>query len=423
MPRFRLGAATLLVATVALACPSDGGRVDGPTSASPPVSPVPPRGTIAVGVLGEPATLDPYSPLASDLTYWLARPIYPSLYRFTGDDAIVPDLAGDLETSPGGALVTLRRARWSDGTRITAGDVVASIRRARPPSGFARIRSARARGRDVVELRGNLVGWTGALATRAFVLPGGRWRANGPTAGSFRVAGRVPGLRLAYEADRSFVPQPALRRVDITFTHSLEMMLGLLERERLDAAILPMSVNLDDRLDELGLEHAEGEFTETIYLDLDGAAPDRRFRERIVAAVDADALYEGFIRDDGRVVAPRVSDGAGPDLHVQFATAVGDELLMLMQRAMQLQFKRARITAELVTLDPKTFYGSWARDDPSEIALRRSSPGPSGRARFDAVPLFRVETVIAWLPGLTGPAPTASPDGPLWNLEAWSLSG
>jgi hypothetical protein len=41
---------------------------------------------------------------------------------------------------------------------------------------------------------------------------------------------------------------------------------------------------------------------------------------------------------------------------------------------------------------------------------------------LDVVPLFRVETVMAWLPGIDGPAPTASPDGPLWNLETWTLS-
>ena len=37
----------------------------------------------------------------------------------------------------------------------------------------------------------------------------------------------------------------------------------------------------------------------------------------------------------------------------------------LMQRAMQLHL-RPDITAELVTIDPQTFYGRWALDDPSE---------------------------------------------------------
>ena len=74
MPR-RFIAALCLVATACLACPSDGGEVADPTpsSTTTPPAPVPPRGTIAIGVLGEPATFDPHAELASDLTHWLAR--------------------------------------------------------------------------------------------------------------------------------------------------------------------------------------------------------------------------------------------------------------------------------------------------------------------------------------------------------------
>jgi hypothetical protein len=93
-----------------------------------------------------------------------------------------------------------------------------------------------------------------------------------------------------------------------------------------------------------------------------------------------------------------------------------------MQRAMQLQLERQGITAELVTLDPQTFYGRWRLDDPSDIALRRSVLPLVLEDDLDVVPLFRVETVMAWGPGLDGPAPTSSPDGPLWNLETWSHS-
>jgi hypothetical protein len=134
-------------------------------------------------------------------------------------------------------------------------------------------------------------------------------------------------------------------------------------------------------------------------------------------------LQEGFIRDDGRAaVGDWRGPSDGPDLHVQLATAAGDELLTLMQRAMQLQMKRHGITAELVTLDPQTFYGRWNLEDPSDIALRRSQFPLRLVEDLDVVPLFRVETVMAWRPGLQGAAPTSSPDGPLWNLETWSLS-
>jgi hypothetical protein len=305
---------------------------------------------------------------------------------------------------------------------VTAQDVKASIERARPPSGFARLGITRVRGRFEIELIGEIPELQRTLATYAPVLPGGVWEPGGPTLGPYERAGHVPGLQLAYRASSSSVPRPVIRRVEVTFTQSLEMMLGLLEQQRIDAAVLPMSVNLDDRLDTLGFEHAEGPFAETIYLDLDGAAPDLAYRRRLAAAVDVDALHEGFIRDDGRSLGgDRRAPGGGPELQVQLATAAGDELLTLMQRAMQLQFKGRGITAELVTLDPQTFYGRWNIDDPSDIALRRSLLPLRAQGDLDVVPLFRVETVMAWLPGLEGPAPTGSPDGPLWNLETWTL--
>jgi ABC-type transport system substrate-binding protein len=94
-------------------------------------------GKLSFGVLGSPATLDPYSPVASDLTRELVRPLYPSLYRFLPDGSAVPYLARSLEESGSRAIVTLAEASWSNGKRITARDVAASVQRATEPSGFA----------------------------------------------------------------------------------------------------------------------------------------------------------------------------------------------------------------------------------------------------------------------------------------------
>ena len=114
-------------------------------AATPPLS-SDPSGTVTFGVLGEPRTFDPYNRLASDLTYALARPVYPSLYMLLPDGTPEPYLAEDMEAIPGGVRVSIRAAQWSDGSAITSGDVVASARRASLPSGFALADSVRAAG-------------------------------------------------------------------------------------------------------------------------------------------------------------------------------------------------------------------------------------------------------------------------------------
>jgi len=58
-----------------------------------PTPPREPSGSVVVGVYGEPATLDPYSPLASESTWQLVRPVYPSLYRMAPDGSVEADLA------------------------------------------------------------------------------------------------------------------------------------------------------------------------------------------------------------------------------------------------------------------------------------------------------------------------------------------
>jgi hypothetical protein len=392
-------------------------------------------GRVVVGLPGEPPTLDPYSPVASELTWEVVRPVYPSLYRFLPDGKVEPALATSIDSSATSARVMIREAFWSDGRLITARDVVRSVRRARSPSGFARIDSARARGRRLVLLRGRVPNWRRALATAAFVLPGGeadRSVAGGP----LRIESVIPGLEVVYRPNRKWWGTVGVREVVVRYTRGVEMLLALLERERLDVAAIPSSVNLEERLDELGLEHAAALGWDSIYLDVEGAGFSDAEEASLFASIDRSVIEEGLIRDDGRITnsldpapGPESSQafstgrtGALPPGTIQLATALGDELLEIMQRIIQAQVQSGDLEVELVSIEPSDFYGDWMIDDPSDLALRRASGAPGERGlppTGESLPLFHVESVAAWLPGVEGIRPNPTYDGLLWNVDEW----
>ena len=415
-------------------------RSSSPAVPSPAFSsPIGPSGTIKFGVLGEPATLDPYSPMASDLTYALARPVYPSLFRLLPDGTSEPYLAEGIESMPGGVRVSIRPAQWSDGSLITSEDVVASARRARLPSGFALADSVSAAGSTAVEFRGPGVDWKQALAAGAFVLPRGRV---GPKAGGpFRVRSRTPGLEVVLAPNRRWVGgSVGLERVRVQFIQNLSTMTYLLRKGRLDAAALPSAVNLGFRLEEAGLQYDSALGWESVAFDFSAGDLSMAGRRALAAIVRRDALQAGFVRDDGRVsdtLAPSPGAGGadGPwtkpsmsparlrDRTIGLGAPVGDELLNSMQHVIQLQLGGHDVRADLLDVDVRTFYGSWARRGPADGYLVRSfgAPGlPEPRADgLAAMPLFHVATYLAWSEGVRGPAVNPSIEGPLWNLESW----
>jgi ABC-type transport system substrate-binding protein len=388
-----------------------------------------------VGLPGEPATLDPYSPAASELTWEVVRPVYPSLFRFLPDGRVEESLAASLESSGTSAEVTMREAFWSDGSPITARDVVLSVRRARVPSGFARIDSARARGKRVVVMNGRVRSWERALATVAFVLPAGKARRS-VAGGPLRIQSTTPGLEVVYRPNPRWWASVGVSEVVVRYTRGVEMLLPLLERKRVDVADIPSSVNLEERLDELGLEHGASLGWDSIYLDIGGADFSDAEAASLLASIDRDVIEEGLIRDAGRTTnsldpapgppSPRElstrATGPLPSGTIQLATALGDELLEIMQRIIQAQVERPDLEVELVSVEPSDFYGDWMIDDPADLALRRASGAPGEvhhPARGESMPLFHVERVGAWLPSISGVRPNPTFDGLLWNVEEW----
>ncbi|MGH2786643.1 MAG: ABC transporter substrate-binding protein [Actinomycetota bacterium] len=428
----------LMAAVVALvsACTDDESRRSrGNSSAPDPVS----GGHAVVGVHGEPPTFDPYAPNATDLTRALVRPLYPSLFRVTPNGDIAADLADQLQGSGNRVRVRLAPARWSNGRPITARDVVASVLDATPPSGFAQVTSARVLSRQSVELRGPVRDWKATLARAAFVLPGGRASAPGGIFGGPYVLRKlVPGLKAVYVTNPRWNGEaPYLQRFTVTYVTSLLMMIRLLEDGRLDAAALPSSVNLDERLEEIGLRFAAALGYESVVLDFSSSGLARAERVAIAARVPLKLMQEGLIRDDGRIsrtlfpTPESAGGGFGGDLGAGtrpgdaplLLAPAGDELLQLIQRVIDARLDGRGVDVDLVRIVPSELYGGAAPVAGIQVVRAGGGPGakdPRGALRtLDRYPLFQVETVTAWRPGLRGVVVNPTTEGPLHNVHRW----
>ena len=430
----RRAVALALVLSVAACTPETSSRSSDPRPSSSPVL----GGGISVGMLGEPATLDPYGSVASDLTYALVRPVYRMPYRLLPDGSVEPDLALDLETDGKTAVLTLEEAHWSNGKEITSRDVVRSIERALPPSGFATIRAARVVDNRRIELRGAVDSWEETLASGAFVLPGGKVRGR-VAAGPWRFSEFEAGRLISYVPNPSWDgPALSLDRLTVDFVNTTEILLRLLERGEIDAAAIPWTVNLDERLDALEIPYDRALGWEAINIAFDPHDLTPGQWQAVAGALDRQLLVDSFVRDDGtfsNTLAPGPSGSEGFWSHAQIPDSPlpstmslgapeGDEMLGLMHRAIQLDLERKGMTVELISGPLAIHYGRWADGGPADASLLRvvGAPGaavPEDSLRSTMLPLAHIETLVAWNPQVMGVEVHPSLDGVLWNAEKW----
>jgi hypothetical protein len=163
----------------------------------------------------------------------------------------------------------------------------------------------------------------------------------------------------------------------------------------------------------------------------------------VAGAINRGVLEEGLIRADGRITntltpGPQENQADGPfrrppsrsggGVRLGLAAPEEDELLLLLQRALHDQLEAVGFVVDVVAIDSRTYYGEWEKTDPVEAALRRrlGGPGLSQRKaelkRLDAMPLFQVESFVAWRPRVLGLEANPTRDGPLWNVHEWSVS-
>ena len=110
--------------------------------------------------------------------------------------------------------------------------------------------------------------------------------------GPFRFVRYDPGRSLEYEPNEEWSGRsPNLDRLTVSFVQSTELLVQLLAAGKVDAAALPSSVNLDDRLTELGLEHEEKLGWESIVLAFE--REDVTLDEWIATACEIDSQRAG----------------------------------------------------------------------------------------------------------------------------------
>jgi hypothetical protein len=231
---------------------------------------------------------------------------------------------------------------------------------------------------------------------------------------------------LVLEPNRRWWGAPVgLERVRVRHIASLEIMIALLERGRLDVAATPVAPNLPGRLEAAGLEWAQELGWESLWADFGAADFSGSEQEGVVEALDLGRMESVFLGSQGRLAAlsERSENGSRPFQELDIAAPRDDELLVFYQEALYEQLKRAGIASELSAIDSTEFYGGWLDDNPVDIALKRSTGTPGalpGAGSSEALPLARVNTVLAWGPGVRGPQPNPTLEGPLWNLQSWT---
>lgn len=405
-PAYRCRTASALTAAALLAACTPGAREPGREPGGAPGTGL--TGTVTIVVVGDPVTLDPYSRRATALTRALARPVYRSLYRLTPDGRAVTDLVAGLDVRGRRAVVTLVEGP------STARDVVASARRARPPSGFAGLR-VRALGTRRVEFRGRVGRWGRRLARGTWVLPGGR--ATGDGGGPYRVARRTAGLETVLAARRSAPLVPAVVRVRVRSAPDSAAALRLVGDGDADVGWIPSSVNLDERAAAAGLSHAGALGWESIVLDFRASPLSVAGRAWVARATGRGRLGEGFVRDDGRIATAPIPPGGVRPAAVLVTVPAEDELLVLLLRAVQRRLAARGTDAEALSIPAGDPFPPGA----VRIARRLGAPGVSDGAWPAVWPLFRVESTLVWRTGISGPKPNPTLDGPLWNLEKWRV--
>jgi ABC-type transport system substrate-binding protein len=209
----------------------------------------------------------------------VAYPSEPStLFRPTGEEAAVDDLGAlwglpllrldgagqvrrglaidwtvaDPDARPWFVELTLAEGTWSDGTPVTAEDVVTTLerRRAADPARFGAIQATEVvEGRVRVAFDEHHATWPDLLVEIGGVIPAHlddtAFEDDIPVSGGwFHLAERIPGLSLRFEAHSdSPLGPPRLQDVEVLFVPNDETALGLLDAGRVDAVLGHLSIN------------------------------------------------------------------------------------------------------------------------------------------------------------------------------------
>ncbi|MDX1509957.1 MAG: ABC transporter substrate-binding protein [Nitriliruptorales bacterium] len=361
---------------------------------------------------------------------------------------------------------------WTDGTPVTATDVVETIalRKSGPTAGeWHVLSSAHAVDEQTVHLEFEATAapaWPGLLGTIG-VLPAQarqdleRWKQDVPVSGGwYRLVEHDPGRLLRFEAHgEGPLGAPRLASIDVMIVPSWERALGMLDRREIDAAMGHLAVGVRERVSDLeGLASAAPSGGTWIGLEWrDASLAARRAVGDTVGVTDLVAS----LLDAGSVVATSPWFGVeGPWRQAMSADASaaggmvggyprGHGAVALLASLLQRQVDEAGGSLRLISENSPEFLevarsehdvalrifrdharGSLARwtEDPEVLAAELSDDADAieaaWKALFDArsiEPLVRPTVAHAWRPSsIGGLRPSAWPGIGFWNVGSWS---
>lgn len=447
-----------------------------------------PAGVVRVATPDGPASfLDLHGddPAAADLAALWGLP----LFRYDPSGQLTSGLVADWEVraeGPGWQLeLVLRPGRWSDGSEVTAEDVVATFEALRggprdtelaPLVEITAVEPARVH----LRFEAPYARWW-ALLDGIGVLPAAVLAEGGLAAfeggvpvsgGWFTVEEHVPGFRTTFVAHpEGPLGAPGLERVEVSVVPRYEAALGMLDRGDADVVLGYLALNGVERARRVegGVESDAplGGTTVGLWWRPDGpvGGPDGTDRRRAVAAaVDVSQLVEGLLGPAGErassfvpgVASSITPAAAGPDVTVGEPTVIlpkWSEAIAFTARALQRDLRTAGGGMQLVAEPaPDVVRSARTRGDAS-LAARRTGPAPSAvgivadtelalaadaggptsvafadllrRSREDvlALPLYRVGVVHAWSPTVQGLRPSSWPGLAFWDVGAWTVDG
>lgn len=444
-----------------------------------------PAGVVRVAVPDGPASfldLRGDDPVAADLAALWGLP----LFRYDPAGQLVPALVEDWEivadAGGWGVELHLRPGRWSDGSAVTAGDVVATLAALRDGPRAAELAPLVEVG-SVDEHRVRLrfdrpyARWW-ALLDGVGVLPAAVLARDGLAAfdagipvagGSFVLDEHVPGLRTSFTAHTDGpLGAPVLERVEVLIVPRYEAALGMLRRGDADVVLGYLALNGVDRAGRLdGVEAAAPVGGTTVALSwrpdgrMGGAdALDRR--RAVAAAIDVSQLVEGLLGPAGEPAASVVPGVDGPASRVApgAGVEVGQPTVVLPRwaeaiaftgRALQRDLRSAGGGLELIAEPVPEFVLAARASGDARLSALRTGPAPSfvgtttdrelalagdaagpgsvpfadavTRSRADALvlPLYRIGVLHAWSSEVQRIRPSSWPGLAFWDAAAWTL--
>ncbi len=387
----RAGLGALLALTIALAaCTNDGGKL------VPKSAPHPKRDAVRIGVF--------MAPNPADSTYGAAATrslIYPQLFRATPAGRWSPDLVapGSDRTARDHKSARFRlraRAKWSDGTPITAAD----LRRTADSRYVQAVDEPTRRGVIVVRFTQALPGWRRLWSGLDTIAP----PRDGLYGGPFMLASQTAGLEVVLTRNpRFYGTRPAIREAHLVFVPDPEIAARLMERNELDV-IAPLAFSdRTARLRRIKDVHVLlGDASRggwTVALTANPARLSKEKRAAVFSLVDRKRFTDVLLYGEARAAGPSTATeirgpitGATPSI----SAPVEEPQLSLLLKAMQRLGRDRGITLDLRQADFDQVLRSYRANDfdvlvrvlpttPDEAVAQAERGTRGGRARVVAV--------------------------------------